>query len=388
MAAIAMLDLLRRNPNFGCQTFSSKSIFSSKLIGASTAASFAITTPFAFGSLFGNGAPRISYCDAGAAALDEDYVSSIRTASRNIFQHDGLNYTTKQYDIQLKPLFSAFYWRAFALTSVRSFLLFYLPLLEPRPPTDDFDDEERPLDLVDPFKKSVKQIIREVFKVCEILLGEAWKFEFQNICVLRLRIQIPNFESYNKHSLVVVTCEPYLLFQKIVRLTSVVTTRRVFERLAVHYVSQRMAWKLLKDVPRSAARKAARGMPVTIYFIRVGKTTFRGHFLGVLASWVVQVGIDIYRFFSSMSKPQDDNDAFYTDADNATDRAEQAKILAKRVYGTTFRCGASIIFASIGAGIGALLIRPSTGQWIGCTIGDLAGPFMLAFCFEKFHFDL
>lgn len=28
--------------------------------------------------------------------------------------------------------------------------------------------------------------------------------------------------------------------------TSVVTTRRVLERLAVHYVSQRMAWKLLK----------------------------------------------------------------------------------------------------------------------------------------------
>ncbi|GFP92091.1 hypothetical protein PHJA_001353200 [Phtheirospermum japonicum] len=303
MAAIAILDLLRRNPNFGCQTFSSKSIFS----GASTAAaaSFAITTPFAFGSLFGNGAPRISYCDAGTAALDEDYISSIRSASRNIFQHDGLNYTTKQYDIQLKPLFSAFYWKAFALTSVRSFLLFYLPLLEPRPPMDDFDDEEKPLDLVDPFKKSVKQIIRE---------------------------------------------------------TSVITTRRVLERLAVHYVSQRMAWKLLK-----------------------------GHFLGVFASWVVQVGIDIYRFFSSISKPRDDNDAidaFDIDVNNANYRAEQAEVLAKRLYGATVRCGASIIFASIGAGIGAILIRPSTGQWIGCTIGDLAGPVILAFCFEKFHLDL
>lgn len=28
--------------------------------------------------------------------------------------------------------------------------------------------------------------------------------------------------------------------------TSIVTTRRMLERLAVHYASQRMAWKLLK----------------------------------------------------------------------------------------------------------------------------------------------
>ncbi|WMV26025.1 hypothetical protein MTR67_019410 [Solanum verrucosum] len=58
--------------------------------------------------------------------------------------------------------------------------------------------------------------------------------------------------------------------------TAVVTTRRVLERLAVHYVSQRMAWKLLKDVPKSAARKAQRGMPSMIYFCSVTKTTCRG----------------------------------------------------------------------------------------------------------------
>ncbi|KAI3445039.1 hypothetical protein Pfo_001704 [Paulownia fortunei] len=331
MAAIAILDLLRKNPNFGGQTFNSRGLFSTKLVGASSAAaaSFAITTPFAFGALFGNGVTRVAYCDAGTA-LGEDYTSSVWTASGNIFQNDALKYSTKQYNIQLKPLFSAFHWKTLGLTSLRSFLLFYLPLLEPHARMEDDDDdflqenpEEKHLDLVVPFKKSVKQIIRE---------------------------------------------------------SSVVTTRRVLERLAVHYVSQRLAWKLLKDVPKSATRKAGRGMPTLTYFFCVSRTTFRGHVLGVLASWIVQVGIDIYRFFSSISKAREDSDT--------VDTAEQVRILKKKVYGATVRCGASLIFASVGAGIGATLIRPSAGQWIGCAIGDLAGPVVVAFCFEKLHVDL
>ncbi|KAH0699400.1 hypothetical protein KY290_014223 [Solanum tuberosum] len=32
------------------------------------------------------------------------------------------------------------------------------------------------------------------------------------------------------------------------------------------------------------------------------------------------------------------------------------------------RCGASLVFASIGAGIGAMIVHPTTGQWIGCAI--------------------
>ncbi|GER27703.1 cysteine/Histidine-rich C1 domain family protein [Striga asiatica] len=357
MAGIAILDLLRRNPNFGSQPINSRGLLSVKLVGATSAAaaSFAVTTPFAFGGLFGNGVPRVAYCDAGMEALSEDYISHIRTASGNIFQSDALIYSTKQYDIQLKPLLSAFHWKTFALTSLRSFLLFYLPLVEPRglKEEDDDDDDDflkpegKPVDLVVPFKKSVKQILRE---------------------------------------------------------TSVVTTRRVLERLAVHYVSQRMAWKLLKvdfaskgfnfmhlpcinytpstvtDVPQSATRKATRGLPTTTYFFRVSRTTLRGHCLGVLASWIVQVSIDVYRFFSSLTKsPQEDE---------IIDTADQLEILGKKVYGATVRCGSSLIFASIGAGIGALLIRPSTGQWIGCAVGDLLGPVVVAFCFEKFHLDL
>ncbi|KAK6140545.1 hypothetical protein DH2020_025722 [Rehmannia glutinosa] len=311
MAAIALLDLLRRNPNFGGQTFNSRGLFSTKLVGASTAAaaSFAITTPFAFGALFGNGVTRVAYCDAGAA-LGEDYISSIRTASGQIFQNDALKYSTKQYDIQLKPLFSAFHWKTFALTSLRSFLLFYLPLLEPHSRMED-------------------EAAMTIF------------------------------------------------YRKIL---NVVTTRRVLERLAVHYASQRMAWKLLKDVPKSATRKAVRKLPTTTYCFCVCRTTFRGHLLGVLASWIVQVGIDIYRLLSSLSKAR-------VDGSDTVDAKEQVELFGKKVYGATVRCCASLIFASIGAGIGATLISPSTGQWIGSSkgssnIGSFMGSSMFSFVYK------
>lgn len=348
MASGFIFDLVRKNPNFGAQAFSSRGLFSAGFAGSSAsiaATSFAFATPFAFRALFGDGTIQVAYCDAGAI-LDEDINTGWQTAFGNkqfpssvsedstwtgtSFQKNAFGHSVKQYDIQLKPLFSAFHWKNFGLTALRSFLLFYLPLLEPRPrPEDDDDDflvenpEEQHVDLVEPFNKSVKQIVRE---------------------------------------------------------TSVSTTRRILERLAVHYISQRMAWKLLKDVPKSAVRKSGRGMPTYTLCFRVCKTTFRGHFLGVLASWLVQVAIDIYGFFSKTTKPAEESDAIVT--------AEQARVLGKKVVGTTVRCVGSLVFASIGAGIGVALIRPSTGQWIGCVLGDLAGPVIITFCFERLHWEL
>ncbi|KAL1345889.1 hypothetical protein AAHE18_08G149900 [Arachis hypogaea] len=209
------------------------------------------------------------------------------------------------------------------MTSLRSFLMFYLPLLEPRAEMEDDDfleeREEQPTDLVVPFKKSVKQIIRE---------------------------------------------------------TTVVTTRRILERIAFHYFSQRMAWKILKDVPKSATRKAARNMAYHVYFFCVSRTTFRGHMLGVAASWIVQVGIDVYRFFKPILKSTDD-------VGDIVDKSEQVAILGQKIFIATVRCSSSLIFASIGAGIGATLIRPSLGQWIGCAAGDLAGPIIVAYCADQ-----
>lgn len=329
-----LVDLWRKNPSINGKTLHSTGLYSATLAASSAAAYVAAGTPFASRALFGLGGRTVAYCDAGATPpiLTEDYLTSLRTASETIFRHDTLNYRTKEYYIELKPLFSAFQPRSFALTSLRSFLLFYLPLLAPKVEDDDDDflpdsSDEHHLDLVVPFKKSVKQILRE---------------------------------------------------------TSVVTTRRVLERLAVHHFSQRAAWKLLKDVPKSAVRKANRGMPIYTYFFCVSRTTFRGHFLGVAASWLVQVGIECYRFIRDLSKS---NEEVVVDVD--VDNAERAKALGKKVYGVTVRCGASLVFASIGAGIGATLFRPSSGQSVGCLLGDMAGPIIVSFCFANVpHLEL
>ncbi|KAH0679539.1 hypothetical protein KY284_020624 [Solanum tuberosum] len=426
---------------------------------------------------------RVAFCDAGTG-FSEDYISTIQSESIINLQYDSLKHSTKQYNLELKPLFSAFMWRNLALTSLRSFLLFYLPLVEPRTNMDDDDDDEdflkdaeedRHVDLVTPFKKSVKQIGREHLSRSPVDLGitHCKAIIFMKSChswvdypplldlcstnlLKQLHCSLAYIEGYHqcwiaadlyskvlqKHLLSLFPChikflngnapkcfsqEPYLFsssygrspFLKGVRkqqlsgniipnlillkpsearigqqklqkgkhprpptpesssLTAVVTTRRVLERLAVHYVSQRMAWKLLKDVPKSAARKAQRGMPSMIYFCSVTKTTCRGHFLGVLASWFVQVGIDIWRFFKSK---QDDD---------TLDGSEKMKLLGRKISIVTVRCSASLVFASIGAGIGAMMFRPTTGQWIGCAIGDVAGPVIVAFCFDKvLHMEL
>lgn len=123
---------------------------------------------------FSHGGIPIAYCDAGVA-LDEGYVPNLRSASEDMFPYDAIKYRTKEYPVELKPLFSAFGLKSLVITSIRSFLLFYLPLLEPRPPADDDEEfleeipEERHVDLVTPFKNSVKQIFREVRLHCPLL---------------------------------------------------------------------------------------------------------------------------------------------------------------------------------------------------------------------------
>lgn len=313
-----MLELARKNPSF----HSAHSLHS---YGQFSAASFAAaaTAPFAARFLFGSFRLPVAYCDAGTT-WSEDYVSSTQSNFENKLHEESLKHGTKIYNIEMKPLFSAFEFRNFALTSLRSFLQSYLPLLQSsiqEEEDDNFlqdDREERHVDMVIPFKNSVKQIIRE---------------------------------------------------------TTVVTTRRVLERLAVQYVSQRMAWKLLKDVPKSTTRKAQRGMPTLFYIWSVSRTTFRGQILGTAAAWLVQVGIETYRCLSSIFKSKEEDEV---------DPVEQVIILGKKVHIITMKCSASLVFASIGAGIGATVMRPSLGQWIGCVVGDLAGPIIVSFCFENY----
>ncbi|KAF8013571.1 hypothetical protein BT93_I1427 [Corymbia citriodora subsp. variegata] len=320
MSGIALvLELARKNPSFhSAQSLHSYGHFSA----ASFAAAAAASAPFAARFLFGFKLP-VAYCDAGTA-WSEDDVSSTQSNFEKILHDESLKHSAKIYKIEMKPLFSAFEFRTFALTSLRSFLQSYLPLLQSSIQLEEDDNflqdamEERQVDMVVPLKNSVKQIIQE---------------------------------------------------------STVVTTRRVLERLAVQYVSQRMAWKLLKDVPKSTTRKAHRGMPTLVYIWSVSRTTFRGQLLGTAATWLVQVGIETYRCLSSIFKSREEDEV---------DPVEQVIILGKKVYIVTVKCSASLIFASIGAGMGATVMRPSLGQWIGCALGDLAGPIIVSLCFEKY----
>ncbi|GAB2230429.1 hypothetical protein Droror1_Dr00014694 [Drosera rotundifolia] len=341
MAGIALiLDLMRKNQNFqSTQLVHSFGSFSAK--AAATSAAAVAVYPFGFRAFIGDGGSHIAYCDA-APVWSEDQIPGFQGLpgySVNnkrpgfVIEPDTFKDAAKVYNIELKPLFSAFQWKALGLTTLRSFLMYYLPLLEPKSQLEEDDEdflqdshnsEERGVDLVTPFKKSVKQVVRE---------------------------------------------------------STVVTTRRVLERLAVTYVSQRMAWKLLKDAPKSAARKAQRGMPRLTYFYYVKRTTFKAHFLGVAASWIVQVGIDIYKTLKRMFGPREDLEV--------VDNKEELTLLLKKIFSATLRCSSSLVFASIGAGIGATFFRPSIGQWIGCAAGDFAGPLIVAVCFDKFfHYNL
>ncbi|CAN6994509.1 unnamed protein product [Brassica oleracea var. botrytis] len=332
MAGIAIvLDLLKKSHNTH-RIHSSSSLSPASVVASAAAVSAAASAPFASRFLFGSFEPRVAYCDAAAAAgIDDAYLAAIRKVSADALQLQPPTYipSSKVYSIQPKPLFSAFEFRALAMTTVRSLLMFYLPLLEAKPASEDDDDdflnsaqeEQRRVDLIVPLKKSAKQIARE---------------------------------------------------------TTVVTTRRVLERVAVSYVSQRMAWKILKDVPQSTLRKAGRGWPTHVYIYKVSQTTLRGHFLGIAASWTVQIGIEIYRCVSRYVKPVE-----VEEEGEQVVISEQAKDLGNKVVGITVRCGASLVFAAIGAGICSCLIRPSMGQWIGCALGDLAGPMVVSICLQK-----
>uniref|UniRef100_A0A7N0U273 Uncharacterized protein n=1 Tax=Kalanchoe fedtschenkoi TaxID=63787 RepID=A0A7N0U273_KALFE len=336
MAGIAILsDLLRRKSGFySSQSLHSYSSLSAKVaISASAAASIAASRPFAYRALFGDdvNSPRLAYCDAAATTFyPDDNLSKIGNISENIFQHEPKQIMQKEYYIELKPLWHAFRLKQFAITSLRSFLLHYLPLLEPRKDGEEDDDdmflhdnrENKKVDLVTPFKKSVLQIIRE---------------------------------------------------------TSAVTTRRVLERVTVYYVSQRTAWKLLKDASKSAMRKAQRGIPTYVYIFRVGRTTFRTHFLVVASQWLIDVVTETIIYLRPPRTSELDADT--------VEKREQAKHLGKKIVVATIKGVASLIFATVGAAIFATLFRPSLGQWIGCIIGDLAGPIIIVHVLEKYNLE-
>ncbi|GJR63499.1 hypothetical protein Tco_1505661 [Tanacetum coccineum] len=118
----------------------------------------------------------------------------------------------------------------------------------------------------------------------------------------------------------------------------------VDEHQDVDYVAPlKMAVKeiLIETSQSLPCAKANRGMPLYIYFVRVTRTTFRGKILGYAASWLVQVGIECYRYVHDISKSNQVDD-INVDAKHE----ERAKLLRKRVYYVTVRCCSSLISAS------------------------------------------
>lgn len=110
---------------------------------------------------------RVAYCDDETSAIETDAWES-RWAP--IWEPKSDNYALgKRYDIELKPLFSAFRPRAIGATTLRAILVNYLPLLEAylQPEDDDLEDDldrpaRLPMDPVVPLKRSATHIVREV----------------------------------------------------------------------------------------------------------------------------------------------------------------------------------------------------------------------------------
>jgi butyrate response factor 1 len=113
---------------------------------------------------------KVAYCEE---AVDPDVWDARWVPLRVTKVEIGV----KTYDIELKPLFSAFRIRALGATTVRAVLVNYLPLLEAylQPEEDDGEEDsdrpaQLPLNPVVPLKRSATHIIREVVKSYHLLL--------------------------------------------------------------------------------------------------------------------------------------------------------------------------------------------------------------------------
>lgn len=144
---------------------------------------------------------------------------------------------------------------------------------------------------------------------------------------------------------------------------SIITIRSILENLVVCCFSRRTARKLLKDAPESSNRKAQRGMPSTVYFGAVTRTIFRAHCLGVLAIWIVRVGIHIFNILF-----------YYLLFSSKYDIIQVNKTEEFDLLGVTLNCATSLVVAAIGGGFGATLIHPSLGVLMGYAAGYWAGP--------------
>lgn len=238
----------------------------------------------------------------------------------------------KVYDINLKPLFSAFYPKALLMAGIRALLLNYIAVLEAYLLVDDEDEDSppppRPVpDLVEPLISSLWTASREV---------------------------------------------------------TVVTARRILERIVVRYVEQRRANKLTKDYYDSALRKAAKGIHNGELVSKVCVTTFRCQLLSIAAQWIVQVSLESFKSAKVL----------YDQRNKRTSKEDQQRIVTQQLTRVARLAAigavkgfAALIGASIGAGIGSHF-WVGTGTWIGFVLGDLASPHIVTLIFGEAIFKL
>lgn len=126
---------------------------------------------------------RVAYCDAAIADADSWEEETMCVPIRNKY---GVG---KKYNIELKPLFSAFRPRAIGATTIRAVLVNYLPLIEAylQPEDDEFEEDldrpaRPPMDPVVPLKRSVTHIFREVSSLSSTLWNISPFTQYIGLC--------------------------------------------------------------------------------------------------------------------------------------------------------------------------------------------------------------
>ncbi|GBG81746.1 hypothetical protein CBR_g33924 [Chara braunii] len=220
----------------------------------------------------------------------------------------------KVYHIELKSLLSAFQGKAFFTTVIRQIITHFMPVVQYyiTPDEEDEDDE-------DPMATAMQSAPP---------------------------LPPPDVHLHAKRTGLAIARE-----------LAVTTTRRVLERVAVKKLSVPLAWKLTKDIQKSALRKAARNFRGSQMFLRMCRTTVRAHVLQIAAAWLVQCVTDlttcVVRCWRLRRLEKKEIGHLNEDEEGRPIRVEVA-VFAEQMAGNTSRAVGSLAMASAGAGLGSL----------------------------------
>ena len=147
--------------------------------------------------------------------------------------------------------------------------------------------------------------------------------------------------------------------------------KEAMQLLASAVFPGKIAAKLLKDVRRSAMRKAARvpDLPAWRRAAWVARTASRAHMVAILSDTIVSQAINLYKYYASVNGRQDARGR-----PKKKDGEVVHAIIAFRneTYMNVARHLIALAFASAGAGVGSC-VHVNHGSWIGMVLGDALG---------------